>query len=179
MYYRHRSYVYCSPVSDLTGEEEDTVTSHIPDGANSVGVYLVQSDTDAAIRWYVENLGAKETMRLTGPDGQGIMHAELDFQGTLVMMSDANPQWGTAPPGELSTFTLTLYVPDCDAVFEQCVAAGATELQPMMDQFWGDRGGTIRDPFGHVWMIMTHKEDVSPDEIRSRFAAMMSDAGGG
>ena len=154
------------------------MTAHIPDGANPVGVYLVLSDTDAAIRWYTENLGAEETMRLRGPGGQGVMHAELDFHGTQVMMADANRQWGTAPPGELATFTLTLYVPDCDSVFKKCLAAGAVELQPMMDQFWGDRGGKIRDPFGHVWMIMTHKEDVSPEEIQSRFDAMMRESSG-
>ena len=157
--------------------EDDGVTAHIPHGSNSLGVYVIQNDTDAAIRWYVENLGAKETMRLKGPGGTGVMHAELDFHGTLVMMADANPQWGTAPPGELATFTLSLYVPDCDAVFGRCLAAGAVELQPMMDQFWGDRAGEIRDPFGHVWMILTHKEDVSPEEIQSRFDAMMHEAG--
>lgn len=150
------------------------MTSHIPSGANSIGIYVIQPDTNAAIKWYVDNLGAKETMRLDAPGGSGVMHAELDFDGTVVMMSDANPEWGTAPPGELWTFSLTLYVPDCDSVFKRCIAAGATELQPMSDQFWGDRAGKMRDPFGHVWMIMTHQEDVSPEEIRSRFAAMMS-----
>ena len=154
------------------------MTKHIPDGSNSVGVYLTLSDTDAAIRWYIENLGAEEKMRLAGPEGHGIMHAELDFHGTQVMMADANPQWGTAAPGELATVTLSLYVPDCDSVFKQCVDAGAAELQPMTDQFWGDRGGKIRDPFGHVWMIMTHKEDVSREEIQSRFDAMMCEPKG-
>ncbi len=155
------------------------MAAHIPDGASSLSTYIVLADCDAAIPWYVENLGAEETMRLAGPGGHGVMHAELDMHGTLLMMSDANPDWGTAPPAELSSFTLTLYVPDCDAVFARCVAAGATELQPVQDQFWGDRAGKIRDPFGHVWMIMTHKEDVSPEEIRSRFDAMMSEMGGG
>ena len=154
------------------------MTNHIPEGANSLGVYISQSDTDAAIEWYVANLGARETMRLPGPGGHGVMHAEIDLQGTSLMMSDANPEWGTAPPGELSNFTLCLYVPDCDAVFQQCIAAGAVELQPLTDQFWGDRAGTLRDPFGHTWMIMTHQEDVSPDEIKSRFEAWMSEAGG-
>ena len=117
-------------------------------------------------------------MRLAGPGGNGVMHAELDFHGTPVMMADANREWGTAPPGEFATFSLSLYVPDCDSVFKQCIAAGAAELQPMTDQFWGDRAGKIRDPFGHVWMIMTHKEDVSPEEIQSRFDAMMFEAKG-
>ena len=157
---------------------EDTVAAHIPDGANSIGIYISQSDTDAAIQWYTKNLGARETFRLDGPGGHGVMHAELDFYGTTVMMSDANSEWGTAAPGELSTFTLTLYVPDCDAVVAGCVAAGATTLEPVQDQFWGDRAGKVRDPFGHVWMIMTHKEDVSPEEIRLRFAAMMESFGG-
>ena len=153
------------------------MTGHIPEGASALAVYVVQSDADAAIRWYAENLGAKETMRLPAPGGQGVMHAEVDFDGTLVMMSDANSECGTAPPGELSTFTLTLYVPDCDAVFERCVAAGATALDPVKDQFWGDRAGKLRDPFAHVWMIMTHQEDVTPEEMQSRFEALMAGAG--
>ena len=150
------------------------MTGYVPDGANTLNVYVVQRDTDAAIRWYTENLGAKETFRLPGPEGRGVMHAEVDFDGTTVMMSDANAEWGTAAPGNLSSFTLTLYVPDCDAVFERCKSAGAAVLQPVADQFWGDRAGKLRDPFGHVWMIMTHKEEVPPEEIQRRFDAMMS-----
>ena len=151
--------------------------AYIPEGAHPLAIYVTQTDTDAAIRWYAENLGAKEKLRLPGPDGNGVMHSEVDFSGMLVMMSDANAQWGTAAPGELSTFTLCLYVPDCDAVFDTCVAAGATALEPVVDQFWGDRAGKLRDPFGHTWMIMTHKEYVSPEELRKRFEAMMSGDG--
>ena len=150
------------------------VSEHIPEGVNSVGVYLVVGDANAALQWYGDNLGASEVMRLNGPGGHGVMHAELDIQGTLVMLADANSEWGTAPPGELSNFSLSVYVPDCDAVFDRCIAGGATALQSMQDQFWGDRAGKLRDPFGHVWMIMTHKEDVSPEEMQSRFAAMMA-----
>lgn len=147
---------------------------HRPAGAPALTPYVFQSDTDAAIRWYTENLGAEETLRLPGPGGQGVMHAEVLFDGSPVMMSDANPEWGTTVPGELSTFTFTLYVPDCDAVFARCIAAGATELEAVTDQFWGDRAGKLRDPFGHTWMIMTHKEAVSEAELQRRFEAMMS-----
>ena len=94
------------------------------------------------------------------------------------MMSDANADWGTTVPGELSTFAFTLYVPDCDAVFQRCLAAGATELQPIADQFWGDRSGKLRDPFGHTWNIMTHTENVPPEEIKARFEAWMRESGG-
>ena len=152
--------------------------AHVPTDAHPLGIYVIQSDTDAAIRWYTDHLDAKESMRLPRPGGRGIMHAEVEFAGMTVMMSDANPEWGTAPPGELSCFTLCLYVPDCDAVFARCVAAGATALMPVEDQFWGDRAGKLRDPFGHTWMIMTHKEDVSPEEIRTRFETMMSEGTG-
>ena len=154
------------------------MTTHIPEGSNSVNVYMVVDDADAAMKWYAEHLGAKETMRLPGPGGHGVMHAEIDVAGTVVMLSDANPEWGTAPPGELSNFSLCVYVPDCDSVFDGCVAGGATPLQPLEDQFWGDRAGKVRDPFGHVWMIMTHKEDVSPEEMQSRFEAMMAEPAG-
>ena len=155
------------------------MTSHIPTGVPSLNVYIVQSDTDAAIKWYTENLGAKETLRLPGPGGQGVMHAEIELHGSTLMMSDANADWGTAAPGDLSNFTLTLYVPDCDAVFQQCLNAGAIELDPVTDQFWGDRAGKLRDPFGHCWMIMTHKEDVSNEEMKARYEAWMSQIGSG
>ena len=154
------------------------MTSHIPAGMPALNVYVVQSDADAAIKWYSENLDATETLRLAGPGGQGVMHAEVELHGSRLMMSDANADWGTAAPGKLSNFTLTLYVEDCDAVFQRCLAAGATELQPVTDQFWGDRSGQLRDPFGHVWMIMTHKEDVSNEVVTSRFEARMKEAGG-
>lgn len=153
------------------------MTHYIPEGAPPVGIYIIVSDADAAMKWYAEHLGATETMRLSGPGGQGVMHAEMTLEESLFMLSDASPEWGTAPPGELSNFSLCVYVPDCDSVFERCVAGGATPLQPLEDQFWGDRAGKFRDPFGHVWMIMTHKEDVSPEEMQSRFDKMMSQAG--
>ena len=153
--------------------------SHIPEGEQSLNAYISQRDTDAAIRWYTEHLGAREKLRLTMPGGQGVMHAELDLHGSTLMMSDANADWGTAPPGDLSTFTLTLYVEDCDAVFRRCVEGGATELEPVTDQFWGDRAGKLRDPFGHVWMIMTHKEDVSAEQLEERFQAMIREMQGG
>lgn len=147
--------------------------SHVAPGANALNVYIIQPDSDAAIAWYSKYLGAKEVFRLAIPGG-GVMHAEVEIEGNLLMMSDANAEWGTAAPGELSTMTLTLYVEDCSVVFDRCVAGGATALEPVTDQFWGDRAGKIRDPFGHIWMIMTHVEEVPHDEVRKRFEAMMS-----
>lgn len=151
------------------------MTGHIADGMNSLNVYISLNDAAAAIDWYVANLGAVERMRLPGPGGHGVMHAELDVGGTVLMLSDANPDWGTAAPGDgPSVFSLMLYVPDCDAVLATCKAAGAIETMPAVDQFWGDRSGRIRDPFGHSWMIATHQETVEAEEIGRRFTKMMA-----
>ncbi len=148
------------------------MTSSIPEGSHSVNAYISVADADSAINWYQENLGAELRSRLAMPDG-GVMHAEIDVEGSLIMLSDASEEWGTTVPGELSDYTLCVYVDNVDAVFQKCIASGAQEEQAVEDQFWGDRSGKFRDPFGVRWMIMTHLEDVSAEEMERRFAQMM------
>ncbi len=113
------------------------------------------------------------TMRMPMPDGR-VGHAELRFGDSMVMVADEFPDMGAVSPKTLGgTATgLCLYVADADAVFAQAVAAGAVVERPMADQFYGDRSGTVRDPFGHKWTLSTHIEDVSPEELARRMAAM-------
>ncbi len=138
----------------------------IPARYGSVTTYLVLRGAADAIAFYEKAFGAKELYRLPGPDGT-VGHAELDFGGRVVMLADGGEQWP-------ATSSLTcLYVEDCDAVFEAAVAAGATVVEPLSDKFYGDRAGTVQDPFGQRWSIMTHVEDVPPDEMQARMAKMM------
>ncbi len=108
-------------------------------------------------------------------------HAELRIGDSLIMLSDENPQWGTKSPQTLggSASSLHVYVEDVDAVVESAVDAGAQLIRPVKDQFYGDRSGSLLDPFGHIWSVATHIEDVSPEEIKKRMAAAMSQAAGG
>jgi uncharacterized glyoxalase superfamily protein PhnB len=108
-------------------------------------------------------------MRKAMPDGR-LMHGEMKIGDSMIMMADCFPEHGQKSPKELdaTTVIISLYVPDCDKVWNQAVAAGATVRFPLMDQFWGDRYGQLTDPFGHVWGVCTHKEDVSPEEMDRR-----------
>jgi PhnB protein len=119
---------------------------------------------DAAIAFYKEAFGAQERVRMPGPDGK-VMHAEIVIGDSVVMISDV---WQN--PATVSA--LHVYVPDCDALYSQAVAAGASPKMPLQDMFWGDRFGTLTDPFGNIWSIATHKEDVSPEEMQKRMAAL-------
>jgi PhnB protein len=119
---------------------------------------------EGAIAFYKEAFGATERMRMPGPDGK-IMHAEILIGDSVVMISDVMQQ----PATKSSMF---VYVPDCDAVYSQAVAAGASAKMPLQDMFWGDRFGSVVDPFGNVWSVATHKEDVSPQELQKRMAEM-------
>jgi PhnB protein len=146
----------------------------IPDGYHTVTPYFTVRDAAAAIEFYKTAFGAVETMRFEMPGG-GVAHAEIQIGDSRVMFGDENPQWGNKSPQTLGGTAggLCLYVEDCDAVFEKALAAGATVMKPMADQFYGDRSGTVIDPFGHAWTVATHKEDVSLDEMKARMAAMM------
>jgi PhnB protein len=152
----------------------------IPDGYHSVTPYLVISGASRAIEFYQQAFGAKENMRLLGPDGC-VGHAEIQIGDSRVMLADECPQRGAHSPQKLggTPVSLMLYVEDVDAVAARAVAAGAKELHPVKDQFYGDRSGTFSDPFGHVWTIASHREDVSPAELEKRMAAMMKGSGGG
>jgi PhnB protein len=145
----------------------------IPDGYQTLTPYLIVSGGDAAIRFYTDVFGATERLRLTAPDGK-VGHTELKIGDSVVMLADEHPEHGARGPGHFggSPVTLHLYVADVDAVVAKAVAAGATLTRPVEDQFYGDRSGSVTDPFGHVWHIATHVEDVPPEEIDRRAKAM-------
>jgi PhnB protein len=147
----------------------------IPDGYHTVTPYLVVNDGAAAIDFYKQAFGAVETVRMGGPDGK-IGHAEIRIGDSNVMLADESPDMGhrSAKSIGATPVSLVLYVEDVDAQFRQAIAAGAKELRPVEDQFYGDRMGTLVDPFRHVWSLGTHVEDVSPEEMNRRMAEMMA-----
>jgi len=147
----------------------------IPDGYHTVTPYLAVEDAAAAIEYYKSAFGAKERVRMEAPDGK-IGHAELEIGDSLVMLSDPFPQASTTPPKELggTSAGVFLYVEDVDAVVKQAVDAGATVAMEVADQFWGDRFGSVTDPFGHLWSIATHVEDVPPAEMAERAKEAMA-----
>lgn len=140
----------------------------IPDGYHSVTPYLIVSDAEQAIKYYSQAFGATEELRM--PMGDKIGHAELRIGDSKIMLADEFPEMGFRGPQAFggAAVTIHLYVEDVDATVERAVAAGAEALRPVEDQFYGDRLGTLRDPFGHVWSVATHKEDLSMDEIMER-----------
>ena len=145
--------------------------SHIPTGYNSVTPYLVVKGASRAIEHYKKVFGATEVFRMDQPDGT-VGHAELQIGDSRIMLADENPSMGqghaSAESIGASPVSLYLYIPDVDAVVERAVAAGAKVLRPVQDQFYGDRNGFIQDPFGHLWGIATHVEDVAPQELAER-----------
>lgn len=145
----------------------------IPDGYHSITPYLIVRGAARAIDFYKQVFGANEIMRMPGPDGR-IGHAELRIGDSVVMMADEHPEMGAVSPESVggSPVMMLLYTTDVDAVFARAIAAGAKQLRPIVDQFYGDRSGTVSDPFGHTWTIATHKEDVAPEEMQRRMAAM-------
>lgn len=147
----------------------------IPAGYAAVLPYLVIKNATAAIAYYQRVFNANTIMRMDMPDGS-LMHAELQIGSAIFMLSEQNDAWGNTSPDMLgdSPVTLMLYVADVDSVIAQAVAAGATLTMPAADQFWGDRSGCITDPFGHRWMLSTHIEDVSEDEMAKRAAQLFA-----
>jgi PhnB protein len=150
-------------------------TTPIPEGYHTVTPYLAVENAAEAIAFYERAFGAKEVGRMAGPDGM-IAHAELEIGDSRVMLSDPFPQASTRPPKELggTSASVFMYVEDVDAVVKQAVDAGATVLMEVEDQFWGDRFGTVSDPFGHSWSIATHVEDVPAEELAERGKAAMA-----
>jgi PhnB protein len=140
-----------------------------PDGYHSITPYLIVKGGAEAIEFYKEALGAEELYRIGGPGGT-VGHAELKIGDSVVMLADECPEWGAKAPDGPTPVGLCLYVPDVDARFARAVAAGAAVKKAVQDQFYGDRSGTVTDPFGHTWTIATHVEDVSPEEIGRRAA---------
>ncbi len=148
-------------------------TKPIPEGYHTATPYLVIQGAANAIEFYKKAFGATELMRMSGPGGK-VMHAEIKIGDSPIMLSDEFPEMGVRGPKALggSPVSILLYVEDVDALAKQALATGAKELMAVQDQFWGDRYGKLEDPFGHVWGIATHKEDVAPEEINKRAAAM-------
>ncbi len=141
----------------------------IPDGYHSVTPYLICQGAAAAIEYYKLAFGAVELFRMPGENGI-VMHAEIKIGNSPVMLADEFPDMGFVGPKTLkgTPVCLMIYVEDCDLTFSKAVAAGAIVMKPLQDQFYGDRSGTLTDPFGHVWTIATHKEDISPEELARR-----------
>lgn len=146
----------------------------IPEGYHTVTPYLVVKGAADAIDYYKRAFGAVERARMPGPEGL-IMHAELQIGDSLVMLSDETPNMGNRSPKTLggTTVSVFLYVDDVDAVHQRALDAGGTQKMAVSDMFWGDRFGTLVDPFGHEWGIATHVEDVTPEEMGRRAAQAM------
>jgi PhnB protein len=147
----------------------------IPDGFHSITLYLSVKDAVSAIKFYQHALGAKLVGHISMPDG-AVGHAELQIGDSKFMLAEEMPAWGNKSPATLggSPVGIALYVNDADAVFARALTAGATVIEPMKDQFYGDRSGTLSDPFGHKWHILTHIEDVSFAEMQKRSDAMFA-----
>ena len=141
----------------------------IPEGYHSITPYLIIRGAAKALDFYKQAFGAIELFRMDSPDGR-IGHAEIKIGDSPIMLADEHPEMGARSPESWggSPVSLMLYVEDVDRVFAQAVEAGATVERPLADQFYGDRTGGLKDPFGHNWYVATHIEDVSPEEMARR-----------
>lgn len=149
----------------------------IPDGMTAVTPHLVVAGAARAIDWYKQAFGAVEEMRMPDPAGR-VMHACIRIGGAAIFLVDEMKEWGSVGPESLggSPVTIHLMVPDVDAVVDRAVKAGATVTMPVADQFWGDRYGVLRDPFGHNWSVATHVRDVTPGEMQAAMKQMAEQA---
>ncbi|MFO1338209.1 MAG: VOC family protein [Burkholderiaceae bacterium] len=149
----------------------------VPPAAGGIP-YLTIRGAEDAIGFYQRVFGAEVALRLDEPNGR-VLHCQLKVGPASFMLTEERPQMGALSPLTIggSSTTVTLYFPDCDAVIARALAAGAKPQMPLMDQFWGDRAGGIVDPFGHQWLIATHKEDPTPAQLNERLQAMMSPGG--
>ena len=148
----------------------------IPEGYHSVTPYLIIKGAAEAIEYYKKSFGATELFRMPTPDGK-IGHAELKIGDSPIMLSDEHPDLGHVGPQTLggTSVGIMIYVDDVDTIYKRAISGGGQEIKPLQDQFYGDRSGTLKDPFGHMWTVATHVEDVAPEEMQKRMAA----AGGG
>src|ERR1700692_3787450 len=153
--------------------------SYIPKDYNTVPPSLIVKGATNAIEYYKKVFGATETVRMNGPDGK-VGHAELKIGDSHIMLADENPSMGqghtSAATIGASPVSLYVYLPDVDRVIERAAAEGAKILKPVQDQFYGDRSGFIQDPFGHLWGVATHIEDVSPQDMKERMKKMVQAA---
>jgi PhnB protein len=162
-------------VPQITASKETIMaTKSIPDGYHSITPYLIIKGAADGIEFYKRVFGATELMRMAGPDGR-IGHAEIKIGDSAVMLADEHPEMGYRSPQSLggTAVSMMLYVDRVDEVFKRAIETGAKELRPVEDQFYGDRSGTLNDPFGHTWTIATHMEDIPPEEMRKRAEKFM------
>jgi PhnB protein len=150
----------------------------IPEGFNTLTPHLVVNGASRAIEFYKKAFGAEEIRRIPGPDGKSLIHAELKIGNSRLMLVDEFPEMNARGPQSIggTAVTIHMFVKDADAVFNQAVNAGAEVRMPLADMFWGDRYGVVADPFGHLWSIATHQEDLTPQEIRERMQGAFSAA---
>jgi PhnB protein len=153
------------------------MTKPIPDGYRTATPYLIVKGAAEAIEFYKRAFGATEMLRMADPQGK-VGHAEIKIGDSVIMLADEHPAMGYRGPRSLggSSVSILLYLEDVDGVFERAVKAGAKAQRPVMNQFYGDRSGTLEDPFGHVWTVATHVEDVAPEELKRRAQAAMKSA---
>jgi len=140
----------------------------IPEGYHSITPYIIVNDAANAIDFYKHAFGAIEIYRHNSPDGKSVINAELKIGDSIILLSDEFPLGKCRSPKSIggSAVTIHLYTEDVDRVFNQAISAGATVIMPVMDMFWGDRYGQLIDPYGHIWSIATHKQDLSSEEIQ-------------
>jgi PhnB protein len=153
-------------------------TKPIPDGYRTATPYLIVKGAADAIEFYKKAFGATELLRMADPHGR-VGHAEIKIGDSVIMLADEHPSMGYRGPRSLggSSVSILLYLPDVDEVFARAVKAGAKAQRAVANQFYGDRSGTLEDPFGHVWTVATHVEDVAPEEMKRRAEAAMKPAG--
>ncbi len=147
----------------------------IPEGYHTLTPYLVVNGAAAALDFYARAFGGVELYRLQDPTGK-VGHAEMRIGDSRFMLADEFPEMGAVSPKSQSghSISLLVYLPDVDDAFRRAIAAGATEVRPVQDQFYGDRSGTLIDPFGHQWSLATHVRDVTPEEMERRYAELMA-----
>jgi PhnB protein len=152
----------------------------VPDGYSTATPYLIVSDAATALDFYKSAFGAAEIMRFAMPGGK-LGHAEIQLGNSRIMLADEFPEMGYVGPSSLggTPVSIHLYVDDADSLFNRAVGAGAQVLRPMKDEFYGDRTGTLKDPFGHMWSVASHKENVSVEELHRRMSAMKPGGGQG
>ena len=157
-----------------------TKVNYIPDGFHAITPYLTVKNAGEAIEFYKRAFGARERVRMPMPDGK-VAHAELQVADSIIMLGEECPDHGNVSPQTLegSPVGLALYVNDVDSAFERAVQAGASVKEQVEDKFWGDRSGSVTDPCGHTWMLLTHIEDVPPQEMKKRMAEAFSMASSG
>ena len=151
------------------------MTKPIPDGFHTISPHLIVADAAKAIEFYGKAFGAKETEKFMRPDGKGVMHAQIKIGNSLLMLGSEFPPSCLSPKSRGGTsVTLHVYVENADAAFDRAVKAGCTVKMPMSDQFWGDRYGQVEDPYGHIWAIATHKQDLTKDQIAANAKAFFA-----